>query len=115
MRSIRVCIALSAATVVGATGSALALGRSQAVTIKPGQVAVFRLRGTQYNCSNNRGRTVECVSGDALPDATLGPGRVTVDTLNGGHLNVHARHNPSPDPTDPNMQPYETITYTFTP
>jgi hypothetical protein len=99
-------------------GSAMARSgstRGTSFTIRPGDYAVFKIARGVYSCTNY-GRHFSCVSGDALPDVDIGPGlRITVQTLDGGHLAVRAKHNPSPDPTDPKMGPYETINYTFTP
>ncbi len=99
-------------------GSAVARPGSthgKSFTIKPGDHALFNIARGIYSCTNY-GRHLSCVSGDALPDVDIGPGlKITVQTLDGRHLAVRAKHNPSPDPTDPNMNPYETISYTFTP
>jgi hypothetical protein len=105
-------IALSVSMV--AVGAGIGGAATSTIVIGRGNTAEFRVRGGPWFC-RNVGATVSCLSGDALPRATLGVDRTVVAL----RVNSLARpcisriRRPSPDPTDPAMKPYWEYLYTF--
>ncbi len=94
----------------GAVIEAIVVPRGQAVSFAGDQGLWSCLNGGPYSPN-----VITCINGDASPYATLSKRGIIVRVYNGKRACVKRVLRPSPDPTDPQMQPYWEFIYTFKP
>jgi len=103
------------ALVVGAGAAGAVIG---AIVVPRGQAVSFAGDQGLWSCLNGgpySPNVITCINGDASPYATLSKRGIIVRVYNGKRACVKRVLRPSPDPTDPQMQPYWEFIYTFKP
>jgi hypothetical protein len=98
---------------VGAVGAVVG-----ANVVPVGASSTFASDPNHWSCLNGgrlSPKAITCISGDAEPYAKLSKAGIVVRVFNLKRACVKRVLRPSPDPTDPQMQPYYEYVYTFKP
>jgi hypothetical protein len=97
-----------AALVSAAAGAGVAV---RTVLVPRASSATFSADPVHWYCYD--GSAISCTSGDALPYATLSHRAITIRVNSLRRACFRRVLRPSPDPSDPQMQPYYEYIYTF--